>query len=100
MDWDRLRKCLEKIETVENYGSCFEIRKLPIPNVKLSLSKAFRSQLQQIDVKHSVGRICGKSQWICPPGIPIVAAGELITDDIADLLMKNDVKVVCVIKDL
>lgn len=100
MDWDRLRICLEKIEILEKYGSSFDIGKLPIPNVKLSLSKAFRSQLQQIDVKHSIGRVCGKSQWICPPGIPIVAAGELITYDIADLLMKNDVKFVCVIKDL
>lgn len=99
MDWDRLKACLDEVE-IENGSCCLENGKLPVPIVKLSLNKAFRSDFEQIDVKCSVGRICGKSQWMCPPGIPIVAAGELITEDIADLLMKNDVKSVCVIKDL
>lgn len=99
MDWDRLRGCLEKVE-IENSISSFKNRKLPVPIVKLRLNKAFWSEFEQTDVKCSIGRICGKSQWMCPPGIPIVAAGELITEDIADLLMKNNVNVVCVIKDL
>lgn len=99
MDWDRLRRCLEKIE-IENNICSFENRKLPVPIVKLSLNKVFRSKFEQIDVKNSIGRICGKSQWTCPPGVPIVAAGELITEDISDLLMKNNVKFICVIKDL
>lgn len=101
MDWNRLRRCLEKVE-IENKNSItsFEKRKLSVPIVKLRLNKAFRSNFEQIDVKCSIGRICGKSQWMCPPGIPIVAAGELITEDIADLLMKNNVNVVYVIKDL
>lgn len=99
MDWNRLRECLNKVE-IENNNCSFEIIDLPIPKIKLSLNKAFRNEVEQIDVKCSIGRICGRSQWICPPGIPIIAAGELITAEIVDLLMKNDIKSIHVIKDL
>lgn len=99
MDWDRLKECLEQVE-IGNDNCSFKIVKLPFPIVKLSLNKAFRREIEQIDVECSVGRICGRSQWICPPGIPIVAAGELITADIVDLLLQNKIKSICVIKDL
>ncbi len=99
MDWDRLRECLSKVEIEANKRSSKTIE-IPVPIVKLSLNRAFRMEVEQVDVKCSIGRICGRSQWICPPGIPIIAAGELITADIVDLLMKNNIKSIYVIKDL
>ncbi len=99
MDWNRLSECLNQVE-IEHDNCSFETIELPVPVIKISLNRAFRSEVEQIDVKSSIGKICGRSQWICPPGIPIIAAGEFITAEIIELLMKHNIKSIYVIKEL
>ncbi len=52
------------------------------PVVKLSPHDAFYSPQESLPLKDSAGRISGESVMCYPPGIPIVAPGELITPEI------------------
>ncbi len=54
------------------------------PTVKLSPHDAFFSEQESVPFEQSAGRISGESVMCYPPGIPIIAPGELITPEIID----------------
>lgn len=49
------------------------------PPSKMSIREAALSLSEEIPVEKSEGRICSKAVVACPPGIPIVVCGEIIT---------------------
>ena len=98
-DWDRIENCLKKIPISLNKCN-IEPLHIPPAQVKLSLKQAFWSESERVEIKKSVGRVASKCHWICPPGVPIVAAGELITPEIVELLMKNKTEYINVVKDI
>ena len=56
------------------------------PVVKLSPREAFYADKHLIPLADSVGRICGESIMAYPPGIPIIAPGEVITQQVVRVL--------------
>jgi lysine decarboxylase len=54
------------------------------PIVKLSPAKAFYAAKQKLPIESCEGRISGDYIMCYPPGIPILAPGELITREIID----------------
>ena len=48
--------------------------------------KAFYSQKLSIPISESIGKVCGEFVMCYPPGIPILAPGEKITDDILNYI--------------
>ncbi|MGN1417539.1 MAG: aminotransferase class I/II-fold pyridoxal phosphate-dependent enzyme [Oscillospiraceae bacterium] len=52
------------------------------PTVKISPHDAFYSEQESVPIGGSAGRISGESVMCYPPGIPIIAPGELITPEI------------------
>jgi lysine decarboxylase len=52
------------------------------PEVVLAPQTAFYSKKQTLPINESCGRICSEFVMCYPPGIPILAPGELITDEI------------------
>ena len=98
-DWNRIENCLKKIQINLNNGH-IEAAHFPPPKVKISPKQAFWSKSERIEIKKSAGRIASKCQWICPPGVPIVAAGELITPEIVALLAKNKIKYIDVVENI
>lgn len=52
------------------------------PIIKLAPKKAFYSEKESLPLKETNGRICGEFVMCYPPGIPILAPGEVITKDI------------------
>jgi len=56
------------------------------PFVALPPQQAFYSKKTQILIKQSAGKISGEFVMCYPPGIPILAPGELITQDILDYI--------------
>jgi len=51
------------------------------PVVKLSPQEAFYARSVSVPIRESVGRISAEFVMCYPPGIPIVAPGELLTDE-------------------
>ena len=57
------------------------------PQVVVSPQKAFYSEKKSVEIKQSVGYISGEFVMCYPPGIPILAPGELITKEIAEYIL-------------
>jgi arginine decarboxylase len=51
---------------------------LPIPQVAVSPRSAFFTKKEVLPLKEALGRIAGETLVRCPPGIPVVLAGEVI----------------------
>ena len=54
--------------------------------------QAFYSEKESLPVEESKGRICGEFVMCYPPGIPILAPGEQITDDIIRYILYSKEK--------
>lgn len=57
------------------------------PEVCLSPQQAFYAKRQSLPIRVTKGKICGEFVMCYPPGIPILAPGELITDEIIDYIL-------------
>ena len=61
--------------------------KLPdVPPMRMLPREAFLAQTEAVRFKQSKGRICAETISPYPPGIPVIAPGEEITDEIIDYL--------------
>lgn len=87
-DVDRLIKALDSISKLSiNDKKISDIKVKQInPITKLKPRDAFYKEKESVDLKKSVNRICGESIMAYPPGIPIIAPGEIITKEIIDYL--------------
>ena len=54
------------------------------PIVAATPQKAFYAEKELIPIRETAGRICGEFVMCYPPGIPILAPGEMITQEIID----------------
>jgi len=61
--------------------------KYTVPKVVYSPKKAFYSEKKSIPLEETVGKISGEFIMCYPPGIPIIAPGELITDTILESII-------------
>jgi len=58
-----------------------------IHDVRLSIRQAMFADSEVIDVNDSVGRICAAPTVACPPAVPVVISGEVITEDDVRVLL-------------
>lgn len=54
------------------------------PNVAISPREAFFGDKMSLPIEQTEGRVCGEFVMCYPPGIPILAPGEIITSEILD----------------
>jgi len=57
------------------------------PRVYVSPQKAFYAKKRAVPLGESAGHICSEFVMCYPPGIPILAPGEMITDEILSYIM-------------
>ncbi len=57
------------------------------PEVVLAPQQAFYSSKKSFPIRKAVGRICGEFVMCYPPGIPILAPGERITEEIVNYIL-------------
>ena len=87
-DIERLVGALEDIKRLyarEKSGLAFV--DAVIPKVVSSPQYSFYAEKESVPIKESYGRVAGESVMAYPPGIPILAPGELITKDIVDHIL-------------
>ena len=56
------------------------------PIVEASPQEAFYAQKESLPIENTKGRVCSEFVMCYPPGIPILAPGELITGEILDYI--------------
>lgn len=57
------------------------------PHIIMGPQQAFYGRKVSLPIKKSEGRVCGEFVMCYPPGIPILAPGELITKDVVNYIM-------------
>lgn len=57
------------------------------PIVACSPQKSFYSEKESLPIRESAGRIAGEFVMCYPPGIPIIAPGEMITTELIDQIL-------------
>ena len=57
------------------------------PIVAATPQKAFYSDKKLIPIRETPGKICGEFVMCYPPGIPILAPGEMVTEEIVDYIL-------------
>lgn len=87
-DIERLVGALEDIKRLYSR----ETRKLHnseyiAPIVAATPRDAFYAEKELLPIRSTVGRICGEFVMCYPPGIPILAPGEMITAEIVDYIL-------------
>ncbi len=86
-DIERLAGALDDIARLYSKpeGSFFSAEYVT-PIVKATPQEAFYAEKIKLPIGETVGRICAESVMCYPPGIPILAPGEMITRDILDYI--------------
>ena len=65
----------------------------------MSVREATLAESEEISVDIACGRICATASVSCPPAVPIVVSGELITEEIINLLKQYDTEKIEVVKN-
>lgn len=85
IDFERIKAAFSDIPARNASVAC-PPRILPCKRV-LSFREAIFSPSERIDVKDAIGKICASPSVSCPPAIPPVVSGELISAEAAELLL-------------
>ena len=57
------------------------------PTVITTPQKAFYEKKESLEISKSAGRVCSEFVMCYPPGIPILAPGEMVTEEIIDYIL-------------
>lgn len=60
------------------------LKQLAIPEQAMGLRDVFYADQRPVNIEDALGEICAESLMIYPPGIPIVMAGERISQEVID----------------
>lgn len=52
-----------------------------LPKIQMSIGEAVRAESEELPIADAVGRIAAEHLWAYPPGIPVVVAGEAVTEE-------------------
>ena len=100
-DEDMARVICAMTEISARRGEGSEARLIPptIHETKMSIRDAVFSDFEEIDVSEAVGRICASPTVSCPPAVPIVVSGEVITADDVATFRYYGIETVAVVSD-
>ncbi len=92
-DIERLVGALEDIKRLYSHDiTGLHSAEYITPIVATTPQKAFYSEKELIPIRETAGRICGEFVMCYPPGIPILAPGEMITKEIIDYTLYSKEK--------
>ncbi len=87
-DIERLASSLAEIKRLNSRGKeGLMPHEYISPELAVSPQAAFYADKEQLDLQETSGRICSEFLMCYPPGIPILAPGEMITNRILDYII-------------
>ncbi len=96
-DFERLEKAFSSVEIKLS----FELQSFALntkPEARLTVRQAVFSPSEKVKSAVSVGRICASPCVSCPPAVPIVVSGEIITREAAELFARFGIEEIEVVK--
>ena len=95
-DFERLESALSTLKAREIAPT-----RLPSPEIAtraLSIRDAIFSPSEKISTKGSAGRICASPTVSCPPAVPVVMSGEIVTERAIELMLYYGIDQIQIIK--
>ena len=90
---DRLRDIERLVNALDDIKRLYEKEQSPMisgdyiqPKVMITPQEAFYSEKKLVPLEETAGKICGEFIMCYPPGIPILAPGEMITQEIIEYI--------------
>ena len=77
----RLAEALEKIDVTCESFPAKEMTCPVVPMIQKSMGEALCAESVEVSLDVAVGRVAAEHLWAYPPGIPVVVAGEEITEE-------------------
>ncbi len=77
----KLDRDAEKWEENKNFN-------LLLPKKKLAITEAKKKEQEWVEISDSLGRVSAGYVFAYPPGVPIIAPGEIISEEIQTLLLE------------
>lgn len=97
-DYERLRRALDSFETeFISVGAKPHWRPVCCEQ-RISIREAIFAEQEMVKAEEALGRICGVPTVGCPPAIPIVVPGEVISAEAIELFKYYGVDTVAVVK--
>lgn len=86
----RLVEALQRIDAVlaREDGRNEWSGRWPIPDIRLNMAEAMERKCQSFLLEDCAGKISMEFVYLYPPGIPIVAPGELVTEKIVERVLQ------------
>lgn len=79
---------------------CKEIQPLPPVQMKTRMTRVFYSVTEKIHTDEAIGRVCGEILNCCPPCVPLLVPGQLITESAVDYIKTyTDIKEIEVVAE-
>ena len=85
----QLLKALLDIDGQCNAGEEWKKMYPAAPITHISIGEAVRADSEEVLIRDTVGRIAAEHIWAYPPGIPVVIAGEEITEELVEYLTEK-----------
>lgn len=106
LDHNRLLCALDAVcsrtTQLRNKGEFVPIEEQPAtfcyPKQRLTPRQALLSPCVTLPLAEAAGRICAENKIVCPPGVPILVAGELVTDSALQLLKNSGIRTLNVVE--
>lgn len=96
-DFSRLEKVLKGIDLPDVSINGNEVI-FPTLEKAMSVRGAVFSEYEEIDVEDSLGRVCASVKIPCPPAVPIVVSGEIVSKECIKIFKRYGISRINVIK--
>ncbi|MBR5112502.1 MAG: aminotransferase class V-fold PLP-dependent enzyme [Clostridia bacterium] len=85
-NFNRLTDALKDIDSSLDSAGISASPSYPKAQVEISISEALNGESENIPLMQAEGRISAEYLWAYPPGIPVIAPGEIITSEIVNYI--------------
>ncbi len=84
----RLENALAAIDKDLHKAQCTPLPEIIAPKVYKTAYQAQKCEKLLVSLDESIGKVCGEYVWAYPPGVPVIAPGEVITADIVQNILE------------
>lgn len=85
----RFAKALKEIDETCAEVPVKEVICPALPGVRMSIGEAMQAESEERRIKEAIGQVAAEHIWAYPPGIPVVVAGEEISEELAEYLLEK-----------
>lgn len=97
-DFKRLEEAFANIPLKKPFKETLPEVKIQRHEQKVSIREAVFALHETVAAEDSVGKICGAPTVSCPPAVPVVISGEIITEQDVEIMKKYGIATVDVVK--